>query len=187
MADEGAEYVILDACCVINLYASGRMAAILAAHPSAFAVTDYVMEQEVLRMYTGPRERVTDAAERIQLQPFLERGQIQLVALDSEEERRAYVDFAAHIDDGEAMTGAIAVGRGWAIGTDDRKARAFFGRVAPHVELISTPELIKNWVDRTDPEASEVSRALQRVRLRARYVPGSKHPLYDWWRVSAGP
>ena len=93
------------------------------------------------------------------------------------------VDFAASVDDGEATTGAIATHRNWAIGSDDRRASSFFAKVAPHLQVVSTLELIKYWVDTNDLPTDVVCTALQNVRIRAKYQPHSKHSLYLWWRA----
>ncbi len=95
----------------------------------------------------------------------------------------SYVNFAASLDDGEAITGAIAVHRNWAIGSDDRRAISLFAKEAPQLQRISTLELMKHWVDSTELPADVVRSALRNVRFRAKYVPYSRHPLYHWWRT----
>ena len=112
-------YVILDACCLITLHESGHMADILESIPSSVAVAAYVRDEEILRF---------------DLQPFIDRGLIFIVDLESEDEENTAVDFAFMLrDNGEAFTGAIALHRNWAIGTDDRQAREFFSRETPQL------------------------------------------------------
>ena len=41
------------------------------------------------------------------------------------------MDLSAVIDDGEAITGAIALHRGYAVAIDDRKARRVLGKRVP--------------------------------------------------------
>lgn len=93
------------------------------------------------------------------------------------------VNFAASLDDGEAITGAIAVHRDWAIGSDDRRAIAFFAKVAPQLQRISTLELMKHWADTTEQPPDAVRAALRNVRAREKYEPHVTHPLYAWWRT----
>lgn len=172
--------LILDACCIINLYATRRMEDILKAIPESVAIADYARE-EVGWIYRGPDSNVTRTRGKIDLQPFVELGLLTIVSLNSEPEQNTFVSFAVDLDDGETVTGAIAVHRNWAIATDDKKATSFFINKAPHLQIISTPELIKYWVDTTHPSNEVVRVTLQNVWLRARYKPHDQHPLYEWW------
>lgn len=177
------EGVILDACCVMNLYASRRMADILESIPKTVAVAAYVRDEETLWVYSGPDNHVAQAKERIDLQPLVEKGLLTIVSPDSEAEKNTFVAFAAVLgDDGESVTGAIAMHRHWAVATDDKKALNFFAREAPHLQVISTLELVKYWVDLTSPTPDDVFATLRHMRLRAKYKPGDKHALYTWWQ-----
>src|SRR6266700_4130778 len=131
--------IILDACCVINLYASGQMGNILQSIAKVVAVAAYVRDEEAQRIYAG---------------------------------------------DGKAVTAAIALHRNWSIGSDDRKAISFFVQNMPQVQIITTPELLRYWVDAIEPSSEMVRIALQNIRRKARYEPHPKHPLCDWWRAN---
>jgi predicted nucleic acid-binding protein len=159
--------IILDACCLINLCETGRMSDILASLRIPVFVADYVKDTEVLRC---------------DLQPFIDHGLLSVASPETEIEELTYVNFAVSLDDGEAITGALALHRGWAIGTDERKARKVFAVAAPHLQLLSTPELIKYWVDVINPSLKELRDALRDVGDRARYQPDVQHPLYKWWQ-----
>ncbi len=173
--------IILDASCIISLYASGQMEDILRSIRKSVAVAAYVLNKEALWIYGGPDEDVKQAKEKIELQPFVDSGLLQIVTLDSEVETETYVNLAIEIDDGEAVTGAIAMHRGWGIGIDDKKARSLFQREGAHLQLVYTLELVKYWADIMDPSSETISRAVTRIQKRAAYEPGSKHPLYSWW------
>lgn len=173
--------VIVDASCVISLYASSRMEDILVAVSQSVAVATHVRDVEALRIGGRIASGVREPDERIDLQPFIDAGLLIVVQPESESENIAYVNFAASVADGEAVTGAIAVHRHWAIGIDDLDARKLFAREAPQLQLISTPEFVKHWVDNAQPSPDVVRAALQDVRVRGRYVPGVRHPLHGWW------
>jgi hypothetical protein len=176
--------IILDACCVINLYASRHFSNILEAIPTSVAIAIYVREKEALRVYGNPLEHATQRREeQIDLQPYIDRSLLLLVSPESEAENVTYVNFAASVDNGEAITGAIAVHRNWAIGSDDRRAVSFFAKAAPHLQVLSTLELMKHWVDTANLPTDVIHAALRNVCTRARYEPHSKHPLYLWWRA----
>jgi hypothetical protein len=181
------ESIILDACCITNLYASGQMGNILKAISRSVAVAAYVREQEALRIYSGLDGDGTRRYEQIDLQPFIDCGLIIVVSPENEAENISFVNFAAALGgDGEAITGAIALHRNWSIACDDRRAIKFFAQSSPQLQVITTPELIKHWVDTTNPPLDNIRIALQRIRMQARYEPNTKHPLHFWWQTYKG-
>jgi hypothetical protein len=178
--------IILDACCIINLYASGEMGDILKSISKSVAVAAYVRDEEALRIYSGLEGDETQKYEQIDLQPFIDCGLLIVVSPETEAENITFVNFAAILDDGEAVTGAIALHRNWSIGSDDRKAPSSFAQNTPHLQVITTPELLKYWVDATSQPFEVVSQALHKIRIRARYEPNLRHKLYLWWQKHKG-
>jgi hypothetical protein len=100
--------IILDACCIINLYASGQMGDILKSISKSVVVAAYVRDEEALRIFCGQAGNGTEEYERIDLQPFIDCGLLRVVTPETEAENITFVNFAATLDDGEAITGAIA-------------------------------------------------------------------------------
>jgi hypothetical protein len=178
--------LILDACCVINLYASGEMSDILQALSTSVAVAAYVKDKEATRILCEPDGTSVRKYEQIDLQPFIDHGLLVIVSPDNEAEDTTYVNFAVDLDDGEAITGAIAFHRNWSIASDDRKAIAFLSRNAPYVQIVTTPEILQFWVSTANPHPDIVRRALRNIRTRARYEPDRGHTLYDWWQDKKG-
>jgi hypothetical protein len=98
-------------------------------------------------------------------------------------EKITFVNFAAHgMDDGEAATSAIALHRNWAVATDDRRCRSLLSQKASHLQLLSTPEFIKHWVENASPDLQLVRSTLQNIEARANYLVGRREPLYKWWQ-----
>jgi len=85
--------VILDACCIINLYASGHMQSILESIPKPVVISAYVHDMEAHRIYTGPDEDVMRETELINLQPFVDSKLLQVVSLDDGLEANTVVSF----------------------------------------------------------------------------------------------
>jgi len=175
------EGVILDACCVINLCASLCTKRILSSIPVRVHVADYVMSNEGLSVLSGPVESCAAIKEPIDLRPFVDNGEIEVVSLDGEKELDTFLYFASEVDDGEAITGAIAYHRRLAIATDDVKATKLFNREAPEIQVISTPELLRHWADNDNASFQDISAALRNIRFRARYAPEETHVSYRWW------
>jgi predicted nucleic acid-binding protein len=172
--------IILDASCIISLYASGQMAEVLKAIPKTITVAAYVSNKEALWSYSGPDWDIRSDKERIDLQPFVEAGLLKIVDIDNEAEKELFVDLVVGLGPGEAITGAIAIHRNWAISIDDKKARTLFEREAPHLQLIYMLELVKYWVDVAYPSPTTIASALRNIQTRAVYRPGPSHSLYAW-------
>jgi predicted nucleic acid-binding protein len=179
--------LILDACCVLNLYASYQMESILTAIPVQKAVADYVKDHEALYIWAGPGEDVLKERESVNLDYFVDQDLIKIAALNEEDEANTFLHFASELDDGEAITGAIALHRNWAIATDDKKARALFSRDAPNNQIITTPELVKHWADSRNPSLGTIKTAIKNIQSRGRYFPDKQHPLYEWWQGAEHP
>src|SRR6266566_7308772 len=156
------EGVILDACVIINLCASGHMQSILESIPKPVSIAAYVHEMETQRIYAGPNEDVAKETELINLQTFVERKLLHVVPLGDGPEAAAAVSFSAatRLDTGEAISAAIAVHRSWSLATDDKTAISFLMREMPQLHLVSTPELLKHWVDAARPHFTVASLAL---------------------------
>lgn len=174
--------IILDACCFINLYASQQMRAVLEVIPKSISVATYVKDYEVLSIYSGPIENVQEKHELIDLQPFIDENLLVLADIETEVEANTYINFAQKLDDGEAITGAIAINRNWAIATDDSKSIKIFQSTASQIALVSTLDLVKYWVDNEKPKDDIIRNTLLNLRVRGKYEPHRNHPLVKWWQ-----
>ena len=172
--------LILDASCLLNLYATDRMLEIAAALPWQLAVADYVLEQEALYVRTIGAQEEQEETVPVDLSTLIDEGLLLVLRLKNPSEQSSFVELAAVLDDGEAVTGAIALNRGHAVAIDDRKAIRVLGEKARGMRLVSTLELMRQWS--AFVPAQEVREALRAMQHRARYVPGQRGPLHDWWR-----
>ena len=174
--------LILDACCLLNLCATGRLREFATALPHQLVVADYVLEREALYVWIPDSTGGSTERTRIDVSPLVAEGLIAVVRLDHPEEEALFVDLAASVDDGEAVTGALALCRGYLVATDDRKARRILLERDQGLGLVSTLELVKSWAEATSIADSELRNALEAIRSGASYVPGERDPLYEWWQ-----
>jgi len=170
--------VILDACCVMTLYGSGRMGDVLTTLPTPVFVCDYVLEEEALTVYDGPPGDVRAESTEIDLRPLEQEGLVERTHLRSDEQA-TFIALAQEVDDGEARTIAIALHRNWTVGTDDKKALRVCRSEGS--DTLTTPVFMREWVEEEDPPHDEIAAALRRIRTRAVYLPGKGHPEYEWW------
>jgi hypothetical protein len=174
--------LILDACCLINLAASRQMEPILRCLPTNLYVAEYVFSDEALWFYDGPEEAFRSRQSPIQLKPLADAGLLNILTLDTEDEELAFVNFAASLDDGEAMTLALALHRGHGVATDERKAIRVIERTMPTVQVLTTPDLLSNWAHQTKPSASLLRTSLHNIEIRAKFEPSRDHALSTWWQ-----
>jgi predicted nucleic acid-binding protein len=169
-----ATTTLLDACAVLSLYATRRMAEILATVPGPVAVCDLVAAEAlyVRRIVDGERER-----EPVDLAPLVADGTLSLVTADDEDELQTFVDLAVDLDDGEAMTAALAIHRGCVLVTDDAKAERL---LAGRVQLRATLDVVKAWADGAGLDRVELRAILAAIYERG-YEPPLAHPLKRWW------
>jgi hypothetical protein len=185
--------LLLDACCAIILLASGRAEQILASLPHEPAVVPLVLEREVFYVDPEPDEGaaaepepgVIPSREEVRLKPLVERGVIRVLAPETEQEHALYVDLALELDDGEAMTGALAIHRNASLATDDRKAIRVLGAELPPERILRTSHLVKTWADAGAP-IELVRQALRHIENRASFLPPQDDPLLAWWKGVVG-
>lgn len=77
---------------------------------------------------------------------------------------------ARRLDDGEAMTIALASTRGWVVLTEDRKAERLLE--AMNIPTLSSIAMIRQWADRQDFDRQSMRSIVLDVRVRARWRPG---------------
>jgi hypothetical protein len=171
---------VIDACCLIDLLASGQAEAILSAAGFTWHLPSAV-ESEVryLRQHDPekPREIVRVQAD---LSGLVAAGALARCDAGTEEERERFVHFAAHFrSDGEALCLALAEGRGWTLATDDRKAIRVAGPAG--LVVVSCPQLVKTWAHAAMPSQSTLKEVLQNIQILAQFRPNSSMPAYAWW------
>jgi len=180
--------VFLDACCLINLFATGRAEEILTDLPCRFAVARYVAQEEVLEIGSGKDDDPSRPdAERVTLRPLIrdlfEREILEELDVTSQEEERELVRFATQLDDGEAHTFALAVGRDAYVATDDRKAirvlTSICGEQGREPLVCRTSELLFSWAGLRGIGESELAWIIKAIARRASFIPPKDDPWCD--------
>jgi predicted nucleic acid-binding protein len=159
---------------LLNLIATDRIADIADALGRQFAICTRVRD-EVKTL----RDAITGEMVPIDLTPIISTGTILVFDFASPAERDLFVQEAAIVDDGEAMSIAIAVCREHALAIDDRKATNHLRKQFPQIELWSTPRILKHWGQKVS--SAELARALRNIETKARYRPPKEHNEALWW------
>ncbi|WP_102128495.1 hypothetical protein [Deinococcus planocerae] len=176
----------LDACALINLYASGRLPDVASALGVHFHVVPKVYPEEAGHILS-PQPDGRLERERIDLAPLIEAGVILEAGAPRGAALDALVRFAARVDDGEAMTMAVALNATPRAGvvTDDAAALRLLGSEAG-ATFTTSLTLLRRWSEVGAVDVAEVGTALRNVEVRGRYRPGPRHPEYDWWFLKRG-
>lgn len=175
--------VILNACCLRNIYASGCMVAILGALPLPTMIARFAYQEQPLWISRQNKEGEGPVVEHLDLQSALNAGLLVMATLSSEAEEAQMINLAAVLGgDAEATTAALALQKRRAIGVDEEMTTGLFRRHLPAVPLVSTPILVQRWVERSQPPSRALQAALQNIHLGTGYTPPAHHPLYPWWQ-----
>jgi len=170
--------LILDTSVALNLLAAGAGLSVLESLEVNCFVCSAVVDETIYVRSDNP----TEPREAVSIDPWLASGAVKVINPESLLEEELYVQFAADLDDGEAMSLAVCRARGYALATDDRKARRIAGRLAPPgVQLLSTSQIVHHWAVRTGAAPGELKRILSAIELRARFIPPHDDPLREWW------
>jgi hypothetical protein len=170
----------IDACCLIDLLASGNAEAILRSSGLAWQLPPAVQgEVQFIRQYdqTLPGKTVTVP---VDLSPMIASNLLTVCSPHNQQELDRFMHYATMFrSDGEAMCLALAETRHWIIATDDRRAI----RVAQKAGLtvVSCPEIVKAWADATNPDRATLNYVLQDIQVLAQFIPNSAMPHSDWW------
>lgn len=169
---------IIDTCVLLNLLASGEIEGVLRAAARVSLVCSAVEAESLYLRSENPKSPL----EPVQLAPLIEAGLLSTCQIEGPEEELLYVDYSGLLDDGEAMSLAIAIARGFDLATDERKARRLFlEAVGQSARLISTAEMVRGWAESENIPAARMRAGLLQIQGRARYQPGTTDGNYRWW------
>ena len=169
---------ILDTCVLINLLASGEINEILRAAAQDSLISSAVEVESIYLRTDNPEAPM----EQIDLRPLIDSGLLTVCHIEGDEEAEMYVDFAGALDDGEAMSLAIALLRDYVLATDERKARRLFLEAAgDKARLASTSQLVRRWAETEGVVADRLKTVLLEIERRARYRPPTTDENYEWW------
>ena len=169
---------ILDACVLINLLATGRAEDILSESGYQFGICPVVKNESI---YLRARD-LNAPPEEVKLDAHLKSNRLTVFELSNDEEKELYVDYATQLDDGEAMSMALAYSRGINMASDDRKARRLFTEeIGDPKRLLSTPQILKEWSEKAGMNAANMKRVLMDVSRRGRFFPNPDDAHFEWW------
>jgi hypothetical protein len=176
---------VIDACCLIDLLASGQAESILRATGRTWHLpTSVQAEVQYVRQHDpdNPGGYKNVPAD---LTPLVKSAVLTPSQPDDPQEIAQYVHYATLFrSDGEAMCLALGECRGWVVATDDR--RAILVAQQAGLTVVSCPELVKTWVDATRPDATRLVQVLIDIQTLAQFRPNQTMKQSTWWLNKAG-
>jgi predicted nucleic acid-binding protein len=148
VSSKGDHLTLLDACAVINFAASRHLEQIVWTIPGRVAITE-IVEREALNVKSGGGGDDHDERERIHLASLVEGGHLEVLSPHSDDEYLTFINYAVELDDGEAMTFALAEHRNAIVVTDDRKAIRLAAQAV--ADLTAEPSFARRLVLRRRP------------------------------------
>ncbi len=175
-----AQPAVIDACCLIDLLASGQAEAILRATGHGWHLPSSVQAEIQYVRQHDPDNPGSYMNVPTDLTPLVESGVLTPCQPDDPQEQARYVQYATLFrSDGEAMCLALAECRGWTLATDDRRAiRIAQGTGLP---VISCPELVKTWADASNLDPQEVALVISEIQTLAKFQPNTAMSGARWW------
>jgi hypothetical protein len=172
---------VVDACCLLNLCASGRLREVLSLGAGRRIVASRA-HAECGYLIGEPDASGVKAREPIDLQPVIQSGLLEVLAISTDSELQDFVEWAGSVDDGEAETVALALSNGarW-IATDDSKARREIAARVPALRLLDTPLLMRHWARSTSATPEALREVLRAIESRARFWPAGDAEHGSWW------
>ncbi len=177
----------IDACVLLNLFASQQMERILSDLGSSsykFYVMPWVVDNEILHVYERQGLSKGDR-KNAELKPFISSGLLTLAeGLLDEQEQITLINLAAKLDQGEAETLTAAIHRGGVVVTDDGKTRKLIKADYPDVVNTTTVGLMKIWATSVglNSPTEELAQILLNIEISANFIPGMKDPDQLWWK-----
>lgn len=172
------QLLLLDACSLINLVASGvRLSKIAGAIDCEFVVTAIAAEESLFIAGRSTNEPQMP----VNVGELAAAGDLSVAELTPNELGR-FIILARSVDDGEASTLAVASERGVEMATDDK--RAIRVAIEIGVTVVTTSQLLRRWAERSDATSAEIAAALSNVERRGNFSPRRDDPERGWWTAS---
>lgn len=174
--------VVVDACCMLNLLATGleveiatALDAVLILTPHAYGETQFLCgppdpddeEQKPTRIpvdLTRLRQ-----ADRLQIHRF------------GDEVAEAFVACAVHLRDADASSVALAAMLKAPLASDDGRVQKIARQVYPWLQVTTTLQIVRESVERLGISGGELRALLQDLRQRGNFEPPRRDPERAWF------
>ncbi len=170
---------VIDTCCLINLYASRRPLALIQTVFGKIIIPKHIARESLFIRQPTDDDPTQLVPVEIDLDELVEKAAIKVVDLEKEAELEQFIQLATLLDDGEAVCMTIASSRGLFLATDDRRAITVANDLS--IEILTTPEILMDWVNTVSPEAIEIAEVIHNIERFGHFKPHHTSPHAEWW------
>jgi hypothetical protein len=172
--------VVIDACCTLNLLATGREIDLVDALGLLLLETTQV-SREPMSLSTPPDEDGLRRKEPASPAALRAAGCLETRSLDTEALIDAFVACAARIKDTDASCIALAGVLEIPLITDDRKERRVAKDLFPRLDLVSTLDLVHDAAAALRWSDGELGRVASSLFWRGNFAPPKRDPRGEWY------
>lgn len=172
--------VVIDACCLLNLLATGRALDLVRACDVELLISEQV-HREALFLHTALDADGVRSKHPASTEPLRTAGRLQIRSLDTEPLIAALVACAAQLRDEDASCVALAGVLGLPLVTDDGKQRRIARTQFPRIELVSTLAVLDEAVRAIALPDRELLALAAELRWRGNFAPPRRDPLSPWY------
>lgn len=170
---------VIDACSLLNLFATRREEDLVRALQICLVVTPGV-RLEAVYLEGPPSEAGDPTKELVDIAPLEAIGLLRVVEL-GDEAADAFVAAAAELADNDAASVALAATLRIPLVTDDRKERRVCSRLFPNVEIVSTLTLVRQATESLGLDRTAMKVLLRELRTRGNFEPPRPDPNREWF------
>ncbi len=175
-----ARELVADACCTINLLATGREVELVQALGVRLLDTPYTSGEPCLA-WTPPDAEGRRGREPISTRALRVTGLLITRALDTEALLEAFVRAGARLHAADASCVALAGVLGLPLATDDRKVRRIASELFAGAELRSTLDLLHDATRALGWDEERISVLAAAMRWRGNFAPPRQDPRAAWY------
>jgi predicted nucleic acid-binding protein len=177
--------IVVDACTLLNVLATGRETEIASALRLHFVVGERAHD-EVKTLRTLPDESGARAVVPADTSRLRAAGLLRLTTIEVIGGTDAFVNCAAHLRDEDAEAVALAVTLDLPLATDDGRERKIARQLYPQIELRSTLGLVRAFANHAGLDDVAVRELASDLRWRGNFLPPRGDPDAGWFVRALG-
>lgn len=179
---------VLDASSVINFFGSGYMSEIFGGSPVQFSVSSYVKEREACTILSKPDNNGHRQCIPIHLEGLISEGLLAVIDNSSPAVANNVIILGSSgiKGMGEKISAALAMDNNWGLVLDDKRAMVKLEPFLPHIQMLTTFDVLKFWAIRHGICGSTLCDLLCNIIIRGNYRIAKDHPHFNWVKSHGG-
>ena len=164
------------------------MSEIFRGSPVQFSVSSYVKEREARTVLAAPDNHGHRQCIPIHLEDLISDGLVDMIDnLTTSVANNVIILGNSGIKGmGEKISAALAMDRDWGLVLDDKRATAKLEPFLPHIQMLTTFDVLKFWALRHGVSDETLREILCNIRIRGNYRIAKDHPHFNWVRRHGG-